>query len=227
MRPANRFRWFWYPLMHESRAKRYPWVGWFLIVTGVVGTVTGFVPLTINALRIVVSERRWDFLDLAAHGVEAMGLSIEWGMLSSAMGVCLGGFMLCAGVGWLKGRPWAAPVSWTYVLAGLTVNISDMIIFAFRARPGEMRTGMLLCDGVALLIPVLLGVWLIAVHPHRRPGGSDAMTTRTPEIKFPISRPAGTLSPCWGRPAGSRNSKAIWETPRCPAGCRPFASGAG
>ena len=40
-----------------------------------------------------------------------------------------------------------------------------MIIFAFRARPGKMRTGMLLCDGAALLIPVLLGVWLITLLP--------------------------------------------------------------
>jgi hypothetical protein len=160
--------------MDESRATRHPRVGWFLIVTGVVGLVAGLVPLTINALRIVGSERLWDHLDLAAHGVETMGLSIEWGMLSSAMGVCLAGFMLCAGVGWLKGRPWAAPVSWAYVLAGLTVNISDMVIFAFRARPGEMRTGMLLCDGAALLIPVLLGVWLINPHPRHRPRGPDA-----------------------------------------------------
>ena len=103
-------------------------VGWLLTAAGAVGVITGIVPLTINTLRIVVDEHLWNLLDFAAHGVESMGLSLEWGMLSSAMGMCLGVLLLCAGRGWRKGYAWAAPVSGAYVLTGLAVNISDMLI---------------------------------------------------------------------------------------------------
>ncbi|MFB3891628.1 MAG: hypothetical protein ACE15C_06345 [Phycisphaerae bacterium] len=155
--------------MGTKPESRHRLTGWLLVAAGAVGVVTGLVPLTINTLRIIVDPGLWGLLDLAAHGVEAMGLSMEWGMLSSAMGVCLGVLLLWAGSGWLKGRHWAAPVSWAYVLVGLGVNISDTIIFACRARPGQMRTTMLLADAVALLIPVLLAIWLI--RRKSRPAG--------------------------------------------------------
>jgi len=81
-------------------------------------------------------------------------------MLSSAMGLCLGFLLLWAGACWLRGRDHAAAVTWAYVLAGLTVNIADMYIFALRARPGPMRTSMLWADAAALTLPVVLGIWL-------------------------------------------------------------------
>ena len=152
--------------MNTSRHKI---VGWALIAAGVIGVLTGIVPLTTNALRILVDEDLWHVVDLAAHGVEAMGLSVEWGMLSSAMGTCLGAMLLCAGVGWRGGRPWATAVSWAYVFAALAVNGTDMIIFLFRARPGPMRTQMLVFDGIATLFPLLVAGWLI----RRRPRVSD------------------------------------------------------
>jgi hypothetical protein len=112
-------------------------------------------------------------VDVAAHGVEAMGLSIEWAMLSSAMGLCLGVMMVWAGRGWIRGRGWAGAVSWAYVMAGLAVNGSDLVIFAFRAKAGAMRTGMLAADGAALAIPVVLGVWLVMREKHRPSGGGE------------------------------------------------------
>jgi len=147
--------------MNMAQTHRHSLAGWLLVAAGLIGVVTGVVPLAINTLRIAADERLWDLVDFAAHGVEAMGLSIEWGMLSSAMGLCLGIMLIVAGTGWLRGRPWAAPVSWSYCLAGLTVNAADMAIFALRARPGSMRTSMLVMDGIATLLPLLLGVWLM------------------------------------------------------------------
>jgi hypothetical protein len=154
--------------MNETASSRHPVVGWLLVAAGAVGVITGLVPLTINVLRVAVDERLWNLVDLAAHGVESLGLSLEWAVLSSAMGTCLGVLLLWAGVGWLKGRPWAAAVSGAYVLAGLAVNASDMLIFARLARPGATRTLMLLADGIALMVPVLLGAWLLQMRSGRR-----------------------------------------------------------
>ncbi len=144
-----------------NAAERHRVVGWVMVVIGVLGVVTGVVPLAINGLRVVGDEHLWGAADVAAHGVEAMGLSIEWAMLSAAMGACLGVLMVWAGVGWIRGRAWAGTVSWTYVLAGVTVNVCDLLIFAFRAKAGAMRNGMLAADSVALVIPLVLGVWLV------------------------------------------------------------------
>jgi hypothetical protein len=147
--------------MHNAVASRRAGAGWTLIVLGVIGVLTGVIPLAINTCRVLAGSDAWGTVDLAAHGVEAMGLSVEWAMLSSALGAYLGVLLLWAGAGWLKGRAWAPLVSWTYVLAGLTVNVTDMLIFAFRARPGPMRSRMLVFDGIALLIPVVVAAWLI------------------------------------------------------------------
>ena len=142
-------------------SQRHRGLGWFLVIIGVIGVLTGAVPLTTNGLRILVDPDLWNVVDLASHGVEAMGLSVEWGFLSSAMGTVLGVVLLWAGVCWLRGYPCARRVTWNYVLVGLTVNVVDMIIFAFRAKHGPMRTQMLFADGIAMLIPIVLGVWLI------------------------------------------------------------------
>jgi hypothetical protein len=144
-----------------AQANRHAVVGRVLLFLGAVGVVTGAVPFTTNALRMLAREDLWNVTDLAAHGVEAMGLSVEWGMLSSAMGTFLGALLLAAGFGHLRGRPWARLVSWVYVAGGLTVNVTDMIIFAFRAKPGAMRSHMLVLDGIALLVPVALAAWLL------------------------------------------------------------------
>jgi hypothetical protein len=132
-----------------------------LIAAGIIGVVTGAVPLTINTVRVVANERAYGMVDLAAHGVEAMGLSREWGMLSSGMGTLLGVLLLCAGAAWLTGKATAPLLSWVYVAAGLTVNAIDMLIFIFRAKPGFMRSEMLLFDSLAAALPVALAAWLI------------------------------------------------------------------
>jgi len=141
-------------------------LGWALVLVGVIGVIGGLIPLTSNALRVLVNWELWNKIDLDSQGVEAMGLTVEWGLLSSAMGTFLGIMLLWAGAGWIRGRPWAAAVTWMYVLAGLTVNVTDMIIFALKAKDGPMRTDMLLLDGVATLIAAGLAAWLLL---RRRP----------------------------------------------------------
>ena len=157
--------------MNGVRTTRHPWVGGLLIAAGLLGVVTGLVPLTVNALRIVADEKLWGAVELAAHGVEALGLSLDWALLSSAAGAGLGVLLLCAGLGWRRGVPWAAPVSWAYVVMGLAVNATDLLIFALRARPGPTRTTMLLADGVAVLIPLALAAWMIRQKASPWPPG--------------------------------------------------------
>lgn len=152
--------------MAETRKR----LGVVLIVFGIIGLVTGAVPLVINGLRIVADEDLWDMVDTAAHGVEAMGLSLEWAMLSSAMGTCLGIFLLWAGRAWFTGRPEARAVTFCYVICGLLVNGTDMAIFAFHTRQGPMRSTMLFFDGIALAIPVVLGLWLLRNRSAGAPG---------------------------------------------------------
>lgn len=157
--------------MNAANTSRNAVAGYTLIALGVVGVVVGLVPLAINTLRIVAGWDLWGAGDLAAHGVEAMGLSVEWAMLSCVMGTYLGALLLWAGFGWLRGRPWAVLATWMYVAGALAVNVTDMIIFTFAARPGAMRTQMLVFDGIATAVPLVAGAWLIR---RRRRGARHA-----------------------------------------------------
>ncbi|MBN1673603.1 MAG: hypothetical protein JXR37_21330 [Kiritimatiellae bacterium] len=167
--------------MNEGLNRKRRFTGIILFCIGIIGVVTGFIPFVTNGMRILMGDAGDQALenalargrtipligeplfrgDLAAHGVEAMGLSVEWGMLSSAMGTYLGFLLLVSGRGWMKGRGWAPTVTWLYVVCGLCVNLTDMIVFVFRSAPGRMRSHMLVADGIALLIPIVLMVWLI------------------------------------------------------------------
>jgi hypothetical protein len=60
-------------------------------------------------------------------------------------------------------------VTWIYVAGGLTVNVTDMIIFAFEASPGFMRSQMLVLDGIALVFPMVVAVFLLRWQ-RNRPG---------------------------------------------------------
>jgi len=148
-------------------------LGVALVLLGVIGVIGGVIPLAMNGLRIVMSRDLWNVPDLLAHGTEAMGLSVEWGMLSAAMGTCLGVFLLWAGVAWIKGLTEARPVTWCYVLSGILVNLTDMTIFICHAKPGAMRNCMLVLDGLALAIPVALGIWLLADRGIEQPPPGD------------------------------------------------------
>lgn len=169
-------------------AARNAAVGWFMIVVGLLGLATGVVPYVTNGLRLAASEDlwglinpsadraaargappppsgrpgRWGFLDFLAHGVEAMGLSVEWGLLSAACGSYLGLLLLWGGVGWLRGRAWATTVTWAYVIGGLIINFTDWFIFLLRGAAGTMRLHMLITDAVAFGIPACLGAWLLS-----------------------------------------------------------------
>jgi len=136
-------------------------VGAVFTVAGIIGVLTGAVPFVVNALRIVRGPEWWQTSDWAGHGVEAMGLGVEWGMLSSAMGLCLGVILLWAARCWFRGLDHAPVVTWAYVLFGLGVNVTDMFIFALNAKPGRMRTHMLWADGAALAFAVMVGLWLL------------------------------------------------------------------
>jgi hypothetical protein len=174
------------------RYRRYGLVGWFLVVVGAIGVVGGIVPFVVTTLRILVRHDLWGTLDFAAHGVEAIGLSLEWALLSSAMGTFLGGLLIWSGAGWLKERDWATVATWVYVACGLTVNVTDLLIFAFWARPGAMRTAMLVFDAIALLIPVALVFWLVSASPRPRGKRRGRGSERRPAVLPPLPPEAET-----------------------------------
>jgi len=147
--------------MNEARVRPHPLLGRLLMAAGVLGVVTGVVPLAIVTIRVVSGRSLLTEADLLAHGVAALGFSPEWGMLSLALGACLGMMMIWAGGGWLKARPWARLVSWVYVICSLMVNIPDLTLFAVLAKSGSIRTQILIGDGLAMLLPAALGVWLV------------------------------------------------------------------
>jgi len=138
-------------------------VGLAFLVAGGLGFVAGLVPFAANLLRVLgcdcdLSPEHW-----AAHGPGAMGLGVEWALLSSADGAFLGGLLLAAGVGWRRGRPWAAPITLAYALGGLVVCGTDLLLFALHATPGRVRSLMLLLDSLAFAfaLATLIGlmVW--------------------------------------------------------------------
>jgi hypothetical protein len=85
--------------------------------------------------------------------------------------------LLWSGAAWIRGLAEARTVTWCYVLCGAIVNLTDMTIFICRAKPGTMRNWMLVLDGVALAIPLGLGIWLLAskTTEKRHPDDSDAV----------------------------------------------------
>ncbi|HPD16476.1 MAG TPA: hypothetical protein PLE19_16095 [Planctomycetota bacterium] len=137
--------------------------GDFLMVCGGVGLVTGLVPFAVSLLRLAGCDLGLGPRDWAAHGVEAMGLDVPWAALSSACGAFLGGLLVAAGLGWRRGRPWAPLVTLTYALLGITVTGVDLAIFLLAARPGVMRTSMLIADSLAFVLAcgvlVVLAFW--------------------------------------------------------------------
>jgi len=139
------------------------------MVCGGVGLVAGLVPLAVSALRLAgfglgLGPHEW-----AAHGVEAMGLSVAWAALSSACGAFLGGLLIAAGLGWRRARPWAPTATLIYALLGITVTGTDLAIFALAARPGRMRAAMLIADGLAFALALGTLIALLAWHCRRRP----------------------------------------------------------
>ena len=123
--------------------------GDFLLVCGGVGLVLGIVPFAVSLLRLAGVTFGLGPHDWAAHGVVAMGLDVPWAALSSACGAFLGGLLVAAGLGWRRARPWAPLVTLIYALLGILVTGTDLAIFALAARPGAMRTSMLIADGLA------------------------------------------------------------------------------
>ncbi|MBM4041331.1 MAG: hypothetical protein FJ290_22750 [Planctomycetes bacterium] len=149
----------------ERASRRAILAGDFLMVCGGVGVVLGVVPFVVSALRMAGFSLGLGPQDWAAHGVEAMGLSVPWAALSSACGAFLGGLLLAAGLGWRRGRPWAPLVTLIYALLGIVVTGTDLVIFALAARRGPMRTSMLIADGLAC---ALAAATLLALILWRR-----------------------------------------------------------
>lgn len=147
---------------------RNPRLGRLLIVIGVVGIVTGVVPF--SAMGRWLSPQPG-----AAPADPGLGLSVEWYILSSSLSAYLGGLLIWAGVGWMRGRGWATLATWVYVSCGITVNVTDLVIFVLQAAPGHTRTMMFIADGIALLIPLSLTGWLLA---RRRAAGEPSIGGR-------------------------------------------------
>ena len=135
----------------------------FLMVCGGVGIVLGVLPLAVSALRLFGCTFGRTPEDWAAHGIEAMGLHLEWALLSSAAGAMIGGLWLASGIGWRRSRPWAPPVTLIAAINGLVVDGVDLVIFAAAAKPGTVRTSMLIADGFAFALAagalVGLAIW--------------------------------------------------------------------
>ncbi len=104
------------------------------------------------------------------YGVDLAGLSREWAMLSSAMGTYLGALLLWAGIGWRRGRPTARLATWMYATCGFATCATDIFIFTFVAHPGWRRVVLLLVDGAAIALPVVLAGWLIAHRKEKEKG---------------------------------------------------------
>ncbi|MFW6159106.1 MAG: hypothetical protein ACOC8E_07100 [Planctomycetota bacterium] len=155
--------------------------GVVLTIAGMVGLVAGLVPLIVNGARMLTRADPFRALvqraGEAGHGVEEMGLHLDWAVLSCALGTYLGALLLIAGIGWIRGRRWASSVTWAYVGCGLTVNITDMFIFYYQARVGPMRSRMLLLDGIALAFAVLVFVWLFGIRRGQKQGREAAALT--------------------------------------------------
>ena len=126
--------------------------GDFLMVCGGIGIVTGLIPFAVSTLRLAGFDLGLGPHDWAAHGAQAMGLSVEWAALSSASGTFLGGLLVAAGIGWRRGKPWAPLVTLIYALDGMVVTGVDLTIFALAAMPGRMRASLLFLDGVAFAL---------------------------------------------------------------------------
>ncbi|MEN8150306.1 MAG: hypothetical protein ABFS86_10810 [Planctomycetota bacterium] len=151
------------------------WAGRLLILGGVVGVLTGFVPLVENVSRLLGLSFSRLLDEWSAHGVDALGLTVPWATLSSADGTFLGALLILAGVGWIRGKPWAPLITLLYAIHGMTITGLDLIIFSTQAEPGEMRSRMLLLDGIAFAAAattfVLLAVWWLR-RPHFAPAPS-------------------------------------------------------
>ena len=152
----------------DRPSRRAILAGDFLMVCGGVGLVTGILPFAVSVLRMMGFRLGLGPQDWAAHGVEAMGLSVPWAALSSACGAFLGGLLVAGGLGWRRGRPWAALVTLIYALLGILVTGTDLVIFALAARRGTMRTSMLIADGLAFTLA--LGTLVAIILWHRRQG---------------------------------------------------------
>jgi hypothetical protein len=134
-----------------------------LLVLGWVGLVLGVIPLATNLLRVLGCDFGLTPEHLASHGPAAMGMGVDWALLSSADGAFLGGLLIAAGTGWRRGHSWAPLVTLIYALGGLLICGVDLLLFVFYARAGWMRTWMMALDGLAFAVAVgtllALGVW--------------------------------------------------------------------
>ena len=135
--------------------------GMLLVMCGVVGVTTGVVPFLIAGLRLAAVAWAERAADWAAHGMDSLGLSVEWAVLSSACGTMLGVLLLAAGTGWRRGRAWAPVVTLIYAVGGLVVTGVDLAIFIVVSPHGTARTSMLVLESIAFAIAAVVLIALV------------------------------------------------------------------
>jgi len=133
----------------------------YFLVCGWIGILAGAIPFAANLVWLTIGPHVAHLPDLARHGPESMGLSVEWALLSSAEGFFLGALLVVSGFGWLRNRSWAATVTLLYGLNGVLVTGCDLVIFAWKARPGTLRTLMMAADGIAFGVACSALAWLV------------------------------------------------------------------
>jgi hypothetical protein len=144
-----------------SRSAR--WAGLAFLVAGGLGLVAGVVPFAANLPRVLGHDFGRPEYGVVAYYPWAMGMSVDWALLSSADGAFLGGLLFSAGVGWRRGRPWAPLVTLIYALGGILVCGTDLLLFTLHAKAGCVRSLMLTLDSLAFAVALLtligLTVW--------------------------------------------------------------------
>lgn len=142
-------------------------VGMIMFVVGCIGFIAGLVPFCIALIQLwnhVKTPSVSPVFTLLDHGARAMGLSVEWALLSSTAGMILGFFLMWSGIGWMKNYSWARIVTYAYIISGISINAVDLIIFLIVAKAGVIRNTMIAFDIIAFLFPVIIAIWLFTLH---------------------------------------------------------------
>lgn len=147
--------------------KQNYFVGMIMFVAGCIGFVAGLVPFCIALIQLWNQTKTLSVCPVFTwidHGARAMGLSLEWALLSSTAGMILGFFLMWSGIGWMKNYSCARIITYAYIISGISINAVDLIIFFIVAKAGVIRNTMIVLDIFAFFFPVIIAIWLFTLH---------------------------------------------------------------